>query len=315
MNIVRAIILLILVFGFSSAKANWVDVLNQLPEYEINNDIQNDEWFNEEQVEVLNYSGHIMELGISPDGEYLLFNDKNEPNKDIHWSKRINDRIYEYQGKVQNTVSKKVDAAPSFDGLGNIYFTSLKAYSGNSQSIFVSKFQDGIAVDPVLVDGNIYVKKQNKPFMVWISLDPDVTDDGKLMFYSEGRFDPRAGFPYPFNVRGAERVNGQFLKIKDEILKNINTNNLEYAPAISSDGLEIFFTRIAKVNGQPKMLGIYTAKRSSIYEPFSSPGKIMAITGDVEAPVLSGDENYLYYHRRYQGKFKAYRVTRKIMNN
>ena len=36
----------------------------------------------------------------------------------------------------------------------------------------------------------------------------------------------------------------------------------------------------------------------------------MAITGDVEAPVLSGDETGLYYHRMDGGVFNVYRVTK-----
>ena len=105
--------------------------------------------------------------------------------------------------------------------------------------------------------------------------------------------------------------NGEFVKLDDRILANINTDSLEYAPTISTDGLEIFFSRISKVDGRPKFVGIYTAKRNSRNEPFAKPQKIMAITGDVEAPVLSGDETKLYYHRMERGVFKVFRVTRK----
>jgi hypothetical protein len=175
----------------------------------------------------------------------------------------------------------------------------------------MSKFQKGSALDPVPVNGNIYIQHRNQPNKFWVSLDPDISDDGRLLFYSEGRFDPRVGFPYPFNVRGAVRVDSKFVKMDDRMLENVNTDSLEYAPAISSDGLEIFFTRIGKVNGKPKMVGIYTAKRRSMEEPFAKPEKIAAITGQVEAPVLSGDENRIYYHRLVRGVFKVYRVTRK----
>lgn len=295
-------------FGCRSGQAGMLD---QMPEYVENLVKQNHEWFNEEKIEILGYSGDVMEVGISTDGKYLLFNDRNRPDKDMHWSTRIDDRTYKYQGKVKNTVSDKVDGTPSFDSNGNIYFTTLKNYPGSVRSIYMSGFRDGVAHNPVPVSGNIYVEHKNGPNSFWVSLDPDISDDGRLLFYSEGRFDPRAGFPYPFNVRGATKVNGKFIKIDDKILENINTSSLEYAPAISSDGLEIFFTRIGKVNGRPKMVGIYSARRKSTSEPFGLPEKIMAITGDVEAPVLSGDETRLYYHRLERGVFKVYRVTRK----
>lgn len=109
------------------------------------------------------------------------------------------------------------------------------------------------------------------------------------MFYSEGRFRPGDGFPYPFKVRGARKVGGKYLKMDDRIFANIDTANMEYAPAISANGLELFFARIGKANGRPKFVGIFVARRMSTQEPFSRPEKIMAITGVVEAPVLSGD--------------------------
>ena len=306
------IAVLIMVFFFVGCRNHQLDVLNQMPEYVPENDTQNHEWFNEERIEIQGYSGDAMEIGISPDGEYLLFNDGNKPNKDMHWSRRIDDRTYKYQGKVANTVSNKVDGTPSCDDNGNIYFTTLKTYPNSFKTIYISKFQDGVALDPAPVNGNIYVKNESQSPKLWVSLDPDISNDGRLLFYSEGRFVPRVGFPYPFNVRGAEKIDGEFVKMDDRILENINTDSLEYAPTITSDGLEIFFSRIGKVNGKPKMVGIYTARRKSTNEPFSRPEKIMAITGNVEAPVLSGDESYLYYHRMDHGVFKVYRVTRKL---
>lgn len=307
------IIVLVLFIGFSvvrSREAHFTAVA-QLPEFVPESVIQNNEWSNEELIDIQGYSADAMEIGISPDGEYLLFNDRVKGNKDMHWATRIDDLSYKYQGRVENTVTKTVDGTPSFDGYGNIYFTTLKTYRKNFKSIYVARFRDGVALDPIPVEGNIYIKDKNQASKIWISLDPDISDDGSMLFYSEGRFNPRAGFPYPFNVRGAEKVNEKFVKIDDRILANVNTDNLEYAPTISSDGLEIFFSRISKVNGRPKFVGIYTATRKSRSDPFKTPEKIMAITGDVEAPVLSGDETRLYYHRMNRGAFRVYRVTRK----
>ncbi len=302
---------LIITFNFFSCRRKQSALLEHFPEYVLAKDIQNHKWFNEERITILNYSNDVMEIGISPDGEFLLFNDNKKPDKDMHWSRRIDDRTYKYQGKVQNTVSKKVDGTPSFDGKGNIYFTTLNSYPNSFNTIFIAKFQDGVALDPLPVKGNIYVTNKNRPHKFWVTLDPDISDDGNLLFYSEGQFHPPLEFPYPYNVRGAKKVNGVFVKMGDRIFKNINTDNLEYAPAISSDGLEIFFTRVGKINGRLKMVGIFTAKRNTTNEPFEKPEKIMAITGAAEAPVLSGDETMIYYHRMDQGVFKAYRITRR----
>jgi len=287
-----------------------METLSRMPDYAPENDPRNLEWFNEERIDILDYPGEAMEVGISPDGEYLLFND-NRKNKDMHWSSRIDDRTYRYRGKVVNTVSGSVDGTPCFDGGGTLFFTTLKTFPSNFQTLYSARFEKGAALSPVVVVGDIYRDNPKRVPRVWISLDPGISGDGRFLFYSEGRFGPRSGFPYPFNVRGAEKIDGRFVKMKDQVLENINTGNMEYAPAISSDGLELFFSRIGKVDGRLEMIGIFTARRASLREPFSRPERIMAITGDVEAPCLSGDESMLYYHRKERGKFKIYRVTRK----
>ena len=289
--------------------------LAQMPTYHPEKEVPNHDWYGQELIAIRGYTADAMEVGISPDGRYLLFNDRRRPDKDMHWAERIDERTYQYRGKVRNTVTPTVDGTPSFDAAGNIFFTTLKSYPKDPRSIYVARFRDGVALDPVPAEGNIYIKNRNKGFKkFWVSLDPDISDDGTLLFYSEGCFSPNVPFPYPFNVRGAKKVKGVFVKMDDRILANINTSHMEYAPAISPDGLELFFTRIGKVKGRPEMVGIFTARRKSHKDPFPEPGKIMAITGEVEAPVLSGDEKHLYYHRKHGGRFKVYRVTRKAHN-
>ena len=284
----------------------------QMPAYNLEKDIPNNEWQNEELVTIKGYDADAMETGISPDGKYLLFNDKNEPDKDMHWAERIDDITYQYKGKVKNTVSSAVDGTPVFDAGGQLYFTSLKSYPQDVRTIYKAGFKDGIALDPVPLEGNIYVADRNKVGKeLWVSLDPDISDNRTYLFYSEGRFCPGVGFPYPFNIRGAQKLDDNYYKIENRILANINTRSLEYAPAISADGLELFFSRIAKVNGRLRFIGIFVARRASVKQPFLQPEKIMAITGEVEAPVLSGDENCLYYHRKEDSRFRVYRVTRK----
>ncbi len=314
--IALGIVLTLIVSSCAQTSQSQSDALAEMPPYRPEDDLPNHDWSDEELITIQGYSQDAMEIGISPDGRYLLFNDRNKPNKDMHWAERIDEKTYRYMGKVKNTISPTVDGTPSFDGAGNVYFTTTKSYLRDFKSIYVARFEDGAALSLTPVEGDIYITDRNKGVReMWISLDPDISSDGTLLFYSEGRFSPGSLFPYPFKVRGAERVNGEFKKIDDRFLTNVNSRNLEYAPAISDDGLELFFTRIAKVNGQPKMVGIYMAQRESREAPFSKPQKIMAITGEVEAPVLSGDENYLYYHRMDGGRFRVYRVRRNILKS
>jgi Tol biopolymer transport system component len=88
-------------------------------------------------------------------------------------------------------------------------------------------------------------------------------------------------------------------------LKNVNTGALEYAPAVSRDALELFFTRI-----EGAAPAIYRAEHRSDKEPFGAPQRVSAITGFVEAPALSPDGRALYYHKLEDGRFVIYRVAR-----
>ena len=93
------------------------------------------------------------------------------------------------------------------------------------------------------------------------------------------------------------------------IMVNINTDALEYAPAISADGLELFFTRLDLATRET---GIYRAVRDNKNAAFKQPEVIDAIDGFVEGPAFSPDERSIYYHRlnTKTKKFELYRVTR-----
>ena len=304
-------LLALAVWRFEPHKLGIAETLAMLPDHDPSSVVPNVEWTNQEPIEIRGYEDDAMEVGISPDGQFLLFNDRNKPNKDMHWSVRIGARTYDYKGKVKNTITSKVDGTPSFDGDGTLYFITMGEFPRDIRSLHRARFENGEAKDITELEGDIYRESPNLPVNMWISLDPDVSDDGTLLVYSEGRFSPMRPFPYPFKVRGAELRDGRWVRMDERILANVNTASLEYAPAISADGLELFFTRISKVDGRPKFVGIYVAKRRSRSEPFGSPERIMAITGDVEAPVLSGNEQHLYYHRMVDGVFKVFRVRRK----
>lgn len=96
----------------------------------------------------------------------------------------------------------------------------------------------------------------------------------------------------------------------DDILKNVNSGGLVYAPAISTDGLELFFTWVAAITptAQP---AIYRAARKRVGEPFGIPQRVAGITGFVEGPTLSRDGRRLYYHKKVNGHFALYLITRK----
>ncbi len=98
------------------------------------------------------------------------------------------------------------------------------------------------------------------------------------------------------------------------IMKHINTSDLEYAASISSDKLELFFTRLRLADFKTGTIRsrIMRSTRSSVSDTFGKPEVIEAIGGSdfVEGPAISGDGRELYYHKHDGKKFRIYKVTR-----
>ena len=312
--IIGIVVVLILLFLILAPKKPKIDNSGPTETREIEYGV-NTEWKNPQRIEVIGYDRDAMEIGVSPDETMLFWNDKQAGgNKDLHWATRIDDLTYQYEGEIQNVNTFTVDASPVMDSSGKLYYTSTfnhDALNNNDiyEIMFVADFENGKVIDPQPLTGNIYVEKKN-----WFSIDTAVSPDGDTIYFSQGFFGGR--FPTPFNIMVAERISGNEYKIKEGILDNINTNNLEYAPSISIDGLELFFTRLPLVGDFPDIdnFGIYVAKRSTSSEAFGIPDRIDAITGEVEAPQITDGGKSLYYHKKDGGKFRIYKVTREEKN-
>ena len=99
-------------------------------------------------------------------------------------------------------------------------------------------------------------------------------------------------------------------------MRHINTSDLEYAASISSDGLELFFTRLSLADLKAGKIRskIMRSKRTSLSDTFSKPIQIEAIGSSdfVEGPAISGDAKDLYYHIHEGDKFRLYKLIRDI---
>ncbi|MGD0302495.1 MAG: hypothetical protein ABSE86_35925 [Bryobacteraceae bacterium] len=89
-------------------------------------------------------------------------------------------------------------------------------------------------------------------------------------------------------------------------MRNVNTGALQYAPAISADGLELYFTR-ATPAALPRIM---LATRNSVNDPFGEPRVLEALTGFVEAPSISLDRNEMFFHKRVGEKFVIFWAER-----
>jgi hypothetical protein len=257
-------------------------------------------------VTIEGYSQDAMEPFVSPDGNYLFFNNSNASTVDtnLFYATRIDDVTFQFQGEIGGVNSTALDAVASMDINNTFYFVSTRSYAQTLSTIYSGTFSNGSVSNIAIVPG---ISKQKGGD---VNFDAGISRDGSTLYFDDGVFSA-GGQLQRASIAIARRVGGQFKRLNDsaKIMKQINQHGWNYAPAISASGLEFFFTRFD--NTQSGALPtIYTATRTKTSKPFGKPKKIEAITGFAEAPALSPDEKSLYFHLNVSGTFVIYLVTR-----
>jgi hypothetical protein len=58
-----------------------------------------------------------MEPSISRDGQYLFFNNSNDPsvNTNLHWAERIDDLTFQYRGEIAGVNTTSLEGVASMD--------------------------------------------------------------------------------------------------------------------------------------------------------------------------------------------------------
>ncbi|MBP7734475.1 MAG: PD40 domain-containing protein [Spirochaetes bacterium] len=267
----------------------------------------NHEFGSPTKVTVTGFEGHAMEPFITRDGNYLFFNGLND-GKDtcLYYASRVDDATFTFAGKIEgaNGNPPHLDAVPSMDQEGRFYFISKRRYDYDHTSLFSGNFLNGAVLDLDVQPGNIY-----KMTSGWIVMDAEINPDGNTLYFASAHF-KGANVPDKADIGMARMVNGDFNIAADsaEILKRVNTEDrLEYAPSISSDGLELFFTRVNQCTSLPEILVV---KRKFLREPFGTPERIGSLSGFVEAPSISHDRKTLYFHYRDNGVYAVFKVSR-----
>lgn len=258
---------------------------------------------NPERVTIRGYDGDAMEPFVSKDDRYLLFNNRNDPRVDtnLHFARRVDALSFQYGGELKGANTPALEGVPSLDRAGNLFFVSTRSYKETLSTLYRGRFVDG-AVSEVRLVGGVSRGQAGS-----VMFDAEIAADGNTLFVVDGEF---AGGPRPkrADIAIAVRDGAAFrrLPLSAELLKNVNTGALEYAPAVSGDLLELFFTRAAG-SGPP---AIWRSVRRGIDAPFEAPQLIAAAAGFVEAPALSGDGRSLYFHKLEGARFVIYRVSR-----
>lgn len=268
------------------------------------NELPSDLYVNPRQVSIAGYDGSAMEPFISPDGRHLFFNNKNAPNTNtnLYFAERTGALTFRFLGELKGANSPVLDAAPSIDMAGHFYFTTVRDYDRTMNSLYTGEF-DGAAISNLRpVPGDISPTTPGT-----INMDVSISPDGQTLYISRALIFPGALAPKRSQLMIARLEDGAFRIDPDggRILQNVNTNALQYAPSITRDGLEVYFTRASKGG-----LRIMVATRASTSEPFSPARVLKALSGFVEAPSVSLDRKELFFHKKVGDKFAIYRAER-----
>jgi hypothetical protein len=256
-----------------------------------------------QKVAVIGYDGDAMEPFLSRDGQYLFFNNLNEPavNTNLLWAEKIDDLHFRFRGELGGVNTPALDAVASMDRRGNFYFVSTRSYKQTASTLYRGKFSDGRVTSIDLVPGI----SLGRPGIV--NFDAEISGDGDTLYFVESQFNWKHQ-PKSAKIMVAHRHGEVFVRndrASNIMLGAVNSKELNYATAASTSGCELFFTRAG-----PQGPAIYRSVREDPTQPFGAPVRLSAITGFAEAPTLSVDEKSLYFHKREGGRFVLYRVTR-----
>lgn len=260
---------------------------------------------------------------LTRDGRYLFFNSgENEGGKDLHYAEAVASE-WEYRGPVEadtgtlNT-SDGVQGNPTMDSSNNFYFID----SDTDAMVRTGKFNYELGQLTGVRDLNGELERDVHLLgqKVFGNMGVEISADGKTIFFC------RAGWRLNGITLGAlessdiliGRVRlGSYEYDENEsrrIMAAINSADLEYAPSLSTDELEIFFTRLSLADLRSGKLRsrILRSTRRSRSEPFGQPKEVQVIghSDFVEAPTLSNDERELYFHRRTDSKMRLFKVSR-----
>jgi hypothetical protein len=261
----------------------------------------------EQRVVIRGYDGDAMEPFVTRDGRYLMFNNRNEApqNTNLHFATRVDDLTFDYRGEIKGVNTAALEGVPSMDRDNNFYFVATGDYDKTFSTLYRGRFENGTVSGIDIVPG----VSRRKPGIV--NFDAEISGDGNTLYFVDGDFSSEPK-PSAAELVIAVRRAGAFERDPNsrETLKNVNGRALVYAPAISEDGLELFFTRVAKITptAQP---AIYRSVRNRPDRPFGVPETVVGIAGFVEAATFSADEKALYYHKKEKDQFVICRVSRK----
>lgn len=251
------------------------------------------------KVTVTGLTFDAMEPFISLDGNTMFFNSLNSGgNTNLYYATKVDDSTFNYVGLVGGTYDSSLDhldGVSSVDSLNNFFWVSLRNFPNLHRGNYLSGNVSNIT--RTYGDFNIGLTG-------WIIMDAAIDYHGNLLYYCNAYFGPTftecPGVPCVARLGVAQKVNDSvFNKLinTDAIFSNVNdTNYIVYAPQVTKDGLELYYTRILKTTINSE---ICVAVRSSISDTFSLPTVIHSNLGFLpEAASPTTDKQKIYYHQK-----------------
>jgi hypothetical protein len=194
----------------------------------------------------------------------------------------------------------------SMDTFGNFYFITTRSYYSDTITVYGGVFDSGVMIDVEPIGQHLTLNE-----LGWLEMDAEVSPGGNTLYFARAFFSGGA-IPDSSDLFIAVKQGSQFVVIEnsDDMMKNINSEHLEYAASITTNELELFFTRADVSTTIPEM-NVMIAKRSNMSEPFGEPQIINAIEGEnTEAPSITSDGKNLYFHKKVNGVFSIFLVSR-----
>jgi len=259
----------------------------------------------EKKVNINGLSFDAMEPFISKDGQTLFFNSLNSGgNTNLYYATRVNDTLFNYVGLVNgcyDPTPNHLDGVASLDSSNTFYWVSLRNYPTQIENLHKGVYSSGNVSTIKRVYGDFNIASPG-----WLIMDAAINHQGDKLYYCNAFFNSCAfGMPCKARLGVAQQVNDSTfnkLSLTDTIFSNVNdTNYIVYAPQVTEDGLELYFTRILKstVNSE-----ICVSVRNTNTGKFSLPNVIHSNLGFVpEAASPSLDKQKLYYHEKGSSGF------------
>ncbi|HOZ86246.1 MAG TPA: T9SS type A sorting domain-containing protein [Bacteroidia bacterium] len=251
------------------------------------------------KVKIIGLSFDAMEPFISLDGNTLFFNSLNSGgNTNLYYATRVNDSTFNYVGLVSGTYdpsANHLDGVPSLDSASNFFWVSLRNFPNLHRGKYLAANVSGIT--RTFGDFNILSPG-------WIIMDAAISYQGNLLYYCNAYFGPTytecIGVPCKARMGVAQKVNDStFNKLSNSeaLFYNINDSNyVVYAPQVTKDGLELYYTRLLKNTTNTE---ICVSVRNNVNDTFSLPLVIHSNPGLLpEAASISSDKQKIYYHQK-----------------